>query len=363
MHHPHDNSYTQLFSNPRMVKDLIQGFVQESWVKELDFNTLEPVATKHLSEDWWKRDNDVIWRLRWKDKWFYIYLLLEFQSTIDDFMGIRCMVYTGLLYQEIIKKEKLTKKDKLPPVLPIVVYNGSKSWDAAVEVYELIETVPVELAKYLPHFHYLLIDEGQYSDAELLPLHHLKNIVSVLFRLENIKSEKDHLSAIETIREEVKQVLNWLHTPQDNVILEDIQRWILRVLIPRNVPEVHIPEVTDIQEMNTMLAETAQKWYQEAEMKGRQEGWLEGRQEGRQEGWLEGHQEGRQEGIAIGEERGELRGRLASLTHSLVTVLKAKFGELPETSYSHINQLNKVQLDHCLKKALSAKTLEEVFKI
>ncbi len=328
-----------------MVKDLIQGFVHESWVNELDFDTLEPVATKRVSEDWWKRENDVVWRLRWKNKWLYLYLLLEFQSTIDDFMAVRCMVYVGLLYQEIIKKEKLTRKHKLPPVLPIVLYNGSKPWNASVEVYDLIEIVPAELAKYLPHFQCLLIDEGQYSDTELLPLHHVKNIVSVLFRLENIKSEKDHLSAIETIREELKLLIEWLHTPQDNIILEDIQRWILRVLIPKNVPQANIPEMTDIQEMNTMLAETAQQWYQDAEMKGRQEG--------------------RQEGIAIGEVKGEARGKtqgeLAGLTHSLVTILKAKFGELPENAYSQINPLEKAQLERCLERVLSAETLEDVF--
>ena len=50
------------------------------------------------------------------------------------------------------------------------------------------------------------------------------------------------------------------------------------------------------QGMNTMLAETAQKWYQETEMKGLQKG--------------------RQEGIIIGEAR-EIQGELSGLTHSL----------------------------------------------
>jgi hypothetical protein len=111
--------------------------------------------------------------LRWKNQWLYLYLLLEFQSTIDDFMGIRFLVYVGLLYQEIIKKEKLKKTDKLPPILPLVLYNGGKPWNTAVEVHELIETVPPALAKYLPRLQYLLIDEWRYSDTELMPLHHI----------------------------------------------------------------------------------------------------------------------------------------------------------------------------------------------
>ncbi|MEE9355846.1 MAG: hypothetical protein V3U75_09695 [Methylococcaceae bacterium] len=41
MNQPHDHSYKLLFSEPEMVVDLLQGFVQEPWVGELDFATLE----------------------------------------------------------------------------------------------------------------------------------------------------------------------------------------------------------------------------------------------------------------------------------------------------------------------------------
>ena len=37
----HDHAYKLLFSEPEIVKDLLQGFVHEDWVKELDFSTLE----------------------------------------------------------------------------------------------------------------------------------------------------------------------------------------------------------------------------------------------------------------------------------------------------------------------------------
>ena len=40
----HDNSYKLLFSHPEMVRDLLSGFVHESWVADLDFNTLEIVS-------------------------------------------------------------------------------------------------------------------------------------------------------------------------------------------------------------------------------------------------------------------------------------------------------------------------------
>ena len=39
----HDHSYKLLFSHPRMVEDLLRGFVHEEWVERIDFSTLERV--------------------------------------------------------------------------------------------------------------------------------------------------------------------------------------------------------------------------------------------------------------------------------------------------------------------------------
>jgi hypothetical protein len=47
MNQAHDTSYKLLFSEPEIIIDLLQGFVREPWVNELDFTTLEksPAAT------------------------------------------------------------------------------------------------------------------------------------------------------------------------------------------------------------------------------------------------------------------------------------------------------------------------------
>lgn len=77
---PHDNAYKLIFSHADMVRDLLQGFVPEDWVKRLNFNTLEKVDGQYVSEDLLTRSNDVVWRLRLNDgEWIYLYVLLEAQ--------------------------------------------------------------------------------------------------------------------------------------------------------------------------------------------------------------------------------------------------------------------------------------------
>ena len=117
----HDNSYKLLFAHARMVEDLLRGFVQEAWVDEVDFATLERVSGSYVSDDLREREDDLIWRVRLGPDWLYIYLLLEFQSTVDPYMAVRILVYVGLLYQALIRARQLPPSGKLPPVVPVVL--------------------------------------------------------------------------------------------------------------------------------------------------------------------------------------------------------------------------------------------------
>ncbi|MGH8475348.1 MAG: Rpn family recombination-promoting nuclease/putative transposase, partial [Methylococcales bacterium] len=106
MNQAHDNSYKLLFSEPEIIIDLLKGFVAEPWVADLDFSTLEKVSGSYVTDDLRSREDDLIWRVRSRYNWIYIYLLIEFQSTIDHFMAVRLMTYTGLLYQDLIKSKQ-----------------------------------------------------------------------------------------------------------------------------------------------------------------------------------------------------------------------------------------------------------------
>ncbi len=221
-----DHAYKLLFSHARMVEDLLRGFVPESWVRRLDFETLEKVGDGYVSDDLREREDDVVWRVRWGDRWLYVYLLLEFQSTVDRFMAVRVMVYLGLLYQDLIAGKRLTAEGRLPPVLPVVLYNGESRWTAAQEVSELIEVVPGGLERYRPRLRYLVLDEGSYDDAELGAL---KNLVAAVFRLENSRTAAD-------IVEVVDALVEWLRDPSQTGLRRAFTVWLRRVLLPRRLP-------------------------------------------------------------------------------------------------------------------------------
>ncbi|MDO8861647.1 Rpn family recombination-promoting nuclease/putative transposase [Haliea sp. E1-2-M8] len=60
----------------------------------------------------------------------------------------------------------------LPPVLPMVLYNGSRRWTARQDIYDMIRPEPPGfLQAYQPHLRYYLVDEGRYTDQELATRH------------------------------------------------------------------------------------------------------------------------------------------------------------------------------------------------
>ena len=264
MSHDHDSSYKFLFSAPELVRDLILGFVPDDWLHSLDYTTLEKVPGSYVSEDFRRRADDIVWRVKVGGDWVYLYLLIEFQSRVDKYMALRMMVYVGLLYQDLIKRGDLLADGRLPPVLPIVLYNGRPRWTAATDVFDLIPPVPGLVERFKPQLKYLLIDENAYPDRELASL---KNLVAALFRIE-------HPSTPESIRELLSLLSDWLIDRPD--LRRMLAIWIRATLMRKPEYRILLPQIDDLQELNIMLAERLEEWAHEYEAKGVQQGVQQG---------------------------------------------------------------------------------------
>lgn len=316
----HDSSYKLLFSHRDMVRDLLAGFIHEPWLDEIDLDSLEKVCGSYVTDDLRDREDDIVWRVRFKDRWLYLYILLEFQSTVDPFMSVRMLTYLGLLYQDIIKQGLLTKREKLPPVLPVVLYNGKTRWHAATEISRLIEPPPDGLRDYTPQMKYLLLDEGAIDESGPWAL---KNLAAALFRLEKTKNP-------EKLNEALTALIDWLGASEQAEIRRAFTVWIKRVLLPGHFPGVILPELGDILEIKTMLAETVIEWTKE---------WK-----------LQGIQEGMQQGMQQGE------------TALFERLLAKRFGSLPDEIRVRIKNTNTEQLEIWAERLLDATTLAAVFE-
>jgi len=268
----HDGGYKTLFSHPEMVADLLRDFIHEDWVRELDFKTLRMIPGNFVTPELSSRECDVIWQVRRRgDRRLYIYLLIEFQSTVDPYMALRMMVYLGLLYQELLKDPEIARSGKLPPVLPLVLYNGKALWRAAQEISELIEEVPGGLERYRPQLRYCLLDEMRMAGSEL---ESLRNVAAGIFRLEKSREP-------EALQEVMTALLEWLQGPEHAELRRSIASFIRHNLLPARMPGIEIPELTELEEVKSMLADRVIEWTQEWKQEGVQKGQAEALEQAR----------------------------------------------------------------------------------
>jgi predicted transposase YdaD len=321
----HDAGYKHLFSFPQLVTDLLRGFVPEAWVADLDFNSLEPVKASYVSDDLRTREDDLVWRLRLRDEWVYVYILLEFQASVDAYMAVRILTYVGLLYQDLIRHRELTADRRLPPVVPLVLYNGLQRWRAPVEVAELVWAGPKGLEAYRPQLRYLLIDEGA-LDVTALPA--MRNLVAALFRLEQSREPED-------VRQVVVLLKEWLAAPEQAALRRAFVVWLRRVLLPARLPGVALPDVNDLQEVDRMLAERVIEWTTEWKRQGLEEGRREGLQQGLQQGLRHG------------------------LLQAVLTIVQERLGVLPASAQEALEREEDLtRLNELLRQAALAPDLE-----
>jgi hypothetical protein len=169
------------------------------------------------------------------------------------------------LYESLIKEKCVNPSHGLPPVFPIVLYNGEKRWQVATNIADLIQC-PAVLSPYQPNMAYYLLDEGAYTESELNSVH---NAVAAVFSLENANTHEAATQAIEQMAQAIKQL------PNKQRIDKAISYWIKRHL-QRNLPQVIIPQTEQLLEDTSMLATNIQKWYHHAHESGVMQGELQG---------------------------------------------------------------------------------------
>lgn len=258
-HNVHDSGYKKLFSNHEFVRQLLTGFVNEEWINDIEYGTLERIDKSFISDEFSERESDLIYKVKFKGKDIYIFLLLEFQSTVDRFMSLRMLRYITELYEDLVKNQKLKT---LPAVFPVMLYNGEKRWTAPEELSNLIENSIPE--KYIPRFRYYKIAENEFTKNFLKSI---KNVVGALFYTENCSGEE--------LQHEIDIIVELLKTEKPDEISLFI-KWFKHMFQER---KELIEEVKGIEEVNTMLRTSLKKYSKKIAHEAKMEGVIEGKRE------------------------------------------------------------------------------------
>jgi len=273
----HDYGYRRLFSSPAIMRELLQGFVPLEWVRDMDFDTLEQVKSSFVRQNYREKESDVIYKVKYKGSEIYIYLLLEFQSTVDRFMALRMLSYIIDLYESIRVSEP--KRKTLPYVFPVMLYNGDRKWNAAVSLEKLIE-MSEKYDVYLPGFTYFKIAINEFSYRTLAKI---RNALSAVFMIENVSKDK--------IDEVAKVVVDLIKGELNESVKEAVFNWIRRLFESKDIDFETMDKLNE-KEVGMALLSLYNQGMQVGIKQGIKQGMEKGKQEGIQLGIKQGMQKG-----------------------------------------------------------------------
>ena len=216
MAHLHDTGYKFLLSHADLVQELLETFAPAGVAELLDYATLRSESASFITPAMLNREGDLVWSIELQGQRIYLYLLLEFQSSIDKGMPVRIMQYVAALYDYLIRGNMVDLSEGLPPVLPIVIYNGDARWNHSPEIFDLIQPHPAVLTEFQPRLKFWLLDEGSFS-AEYLE--GLQKVMAAIFRMEHAHDTEAVKRAIRYMGQAVA------HSPFKETVDKAVMQW------------------------------------------------------------------------------------------------------------------------------------------
>ena len=193
----HDETYKKLFAFPRMVEDLLRGFVAGLRVDDIDFSTLQKLSAEYVSDELLKRHGDAVWRVRLRGALAVLVVLLEFQLRDEPRMALRILTCTGLLYEELVRNGAVASREPLPARAACgAVQRRAPMAGRPGEMGELIAAVGPELARFQPAQRYHVVDERHLAEDDLPS----DNLMTSVVALERSGSAKDLARVVEALQ-------------------------------------------------------------------------------------------------------------------------------------------------------------------
>ena len=155
--------------------------------------------------------------------------------------------------------------ERLPALLPVVLYNGTRPWTAAAEMRALITPVGRWLARYQPAQRYYLLDLQRVA-AEDLPY---RNLLRAVARLEQSRSPQDVVRAVSALQ-------RWLPPRGAEELRRGFVDWLHQIAERLAPPGAMVPAIRTLEEASMSLVERVAEWPKQWLREGREQGLTQG---------------------------------------------------------------------------------------
>ena len=267
VNNPHDKIFRIYLDNREEVVKIINRKLELK--RKLEKEKIEKYNSSFVNKRYENRESDVVYKK--KDQ--KIFFLIEHQTSIDYSMPKRILEYEiEIMESNIDHKKKMKKGEKLPAIIPIVIYTGRKKWDVAKYIEECQEKL--EGGKIPGLGSYYIIDINEYSKEEL---EEDELFFSKILLIEKARTEEELIEILTDIAKKIK----------DEKAKGELKRmiyYIYREKIGEEKTRELIEKLKEGESMKLAVERMLDKEYAKRDRKSRQEGRKEGIKEGKERG-------------------------------------------------------------------------------
>lgn len=329
----HDGLFKHTFSQLPQAREQLQSQLPAEISQLVMWETLSLEPGSFVDTELAALHTDLLFQAKLEDKGnICLYLLFEHQSTPDALLPLRLLRYMLRIWSRWL--EKNDNELPLPFLVPLVLYNGERRWDVHMQLAALFpEHNRTLFTPFLPDFTYRLLDLGRTPEEDLRG--------EVLRSLTLVWLKRGHEDGF---WQQLPSYLSALRQLRDNArTLDDIEV-LLRYLVsvnPRKIPD----ELKRTLAGN--LAPQTEEWLMTWAEQLRDEGRAEERKradEANQRAEKE-HRRADEEHRRAERAESERARLLAKMRQQTLSLLRVKFGVLPDTLVRNVEAATEEQLD------------------
>ena len=255
IHKLKDNAYKLIFHEPEMFLEFLDCFISIDLLKHIKPEDIEDITERFLPLFTDNKDSDTVKRIRLSgDEPLFVIGIIEHESEVNYSSSFKMLQYITYVLADYVKendkryeaesemgqtklKPSTAKDFKLPPVLPIVFYDGKAKWTSSLNFADRTELSDV-FYKYIPKFEYELVDLNKYSRDDLVSF---GNLLSLVLIVDKVREVED-LELLNTLPEDYLDKLK-LNVPDH--LLKLMADCIQLFLIKADIQEEKIETITE----------------------------------------------------------------------------------------------------------------------
>lgn len=220
-----DSSSKIIFANNELCCQFLKDYVSLPIFKELKPEDITDISTEFVPLFAQQREADRVKEIKLSassdklqktdEKTFFLISLIEHKTEVEYNIHMQIFRYMVYIWERYEKEEErkrpgsTRKKDfQYPPIIPVVYYEGKRTWTAPAEFKDRILLGP-ELQKYIPNFSYYLVPICNYSDEHLIQQ---GDEISLIMLINKLQSAEDMEAFRKLPREKLEAIVK--NTPE-----------------------------------------------------------------------------------------------------------------------------------------------------